>query len=464
LNKNYLKSRVDNKRKNMKADIVVIGAGPAGMAGAWAAAKNGADTLLIERYGFCGGMATTGIVDSILGHYLNEKQPAVAGFLKALVEKMAECGGCEKWETTFKKYGISFDPEIMKYAAEQLLLDAGVKFLYHSYFVSSHVDSGRITGIELANKNSKMTVEGKYFIDATGDADIAYFSNFQCTKGRPQDGKTESMGCVFKIAGIDEEKLTEEVVKKAREKLAELRNSGELKIFNEGLGGKRNTNRKGERSFNMTRFAGDGTNPIELTEAEIYLRKETFKIFQFLKKNVEGFENSYISAFHINAGIRETRQIKGLYTLAEQNVIEGKKTDDSIARCTYWIDIHCPLGRTVKVHLCCKECETTEYCVMLNQYKNYLPSRNKLYPPENDWFSIPMGCLIPEKSKNLVVAGRCISADHKAMGAIRVMATCMATGHAAGVLASIACDKICDVTDVDAKDVQKIIAMQEGFY
>ncbi|HOL49426.1 MAG TPA: FAD-dependent oxidoreductase [bacterium] len=448
----------------MKADIIVIGAGPAGMAAAWAAAKNGADTLLIERYGFCGGMATTGIIGSILGHYLNEKEPAVAGFLKALVEKTAELDGCEKWETAFKKYGISFDSEILKYAAEQLLLDAGVRFLYHSYFVSSCVNEGNIKSIEIANKKGKMTVEGKYFIDATGDADIAYFSGFECTKGRPQDGNTESIGCIFKIAGIDEEKLTDDVVKKAREQLAELRNSGELKIFNEGIGGKGSTIRKGERSFNMTRFAGDGTNPVDLTEAEIFLRKETFKIFEFFKKNVKGFENSYISAFHINAGIRETRQIKGLYTLTEQNVVEGIKTDDSIARCTYWIDIHCPFGRTIKTHLCCKECQTPEYCVMLDKYKNYLPSRNKLYPPENDWFSIPVGCLIPEKSKNLAVAGRCISADHKAMGAIRVMATCMATGHAAGVLASIAGKKNCAISEVSATEVQEIITRQEGLY
>ncbi|MGC9066830.1 MAG: FAD-dependent oxidoreductase, partial [Candidatus Ratteibacteria bacterium] len=151
----------------MMTDIVVIGAGPAGMAAAYGAAKAKAETLLIERYGFCGGMATTGIIGSILGHYLNEEQPAVAGFLKALVEKMAELDGCEKWETVFKKYGISFDSEIMKYAAEQILLNTDVKFLYHSYFVSSHVDSGKISSIELANKSGKMTVEGKYFIDAT---------------------------------------------------------------------------------------------------------------------------------------------------------------------------------------------------------------------------------------------------------------------------------------------------------
>ena len=448
----------------MNADIVVVGAGPAGMAAAWASAKTGADVLLVERYGFCGGMATTGIIGSILGHHLNDKEPAVAGFLKTLVEKMAELDGCEKWEDAFKKYGISFDSEILKYAAEQILLNAGVKLLYHSYFSKADVNSGYIDSIEVVNKNGKMDIKGKIFIDATGDADLAHFAGFECAKGRPQDGKTESMGSVFKIANIDEEKLTEQVIKETREKLSKLRKTGELKIFNEGIGGKGSTIRKGERSFNMTRFAADATNAVELTQAEISLRKETFRIYRFFKENVPGFENSYISAFHINAGVRETRQIKGLYTLNEQDVLEGRKADDSIARCTYWIDIHCPLGRTINAHLCCKECETTQPCIMLEKYKNYLPSRNRLHPPENDWFSIPARCLIPEKAKNLLVAGRCISADHKAMGAIRVMATCMATGDATGIMASVGLNEKCDTHSIPVGKVQEIIKQIGGLF
>ncbi|MCM8788694.1 MAG: FAD-dependent oxidoreductase, partial [Candidatus Omnitrophica bacterium] len=286
----------------------------------------------------------------------------------------------------------------------------------------------------------------------------------ECTKGRPQDEKTESMGSIFKIAGIDEDKLADKVINEAKKKLSELRKNGELKIFNEGLGQKGSTIRKGERSFNMTRFAGDATDAMELTKAEIFLRKETFKIYKFFKENVPGFENSYISAFHINAGVRETRQIKGLYTLTEQDVIEGRKTVDSIARCTYWIDIHCPFGRTINTHLCYKECQTSEYCVMLDKHRDYLPSKNKLHPPDNDWFSIPARCLIPEKAQNLLVAGRCISADHKAMGAIRVMATCMATGDAAGAIASACLKEKCDVQSVPVKKTQKIIEQLGGLF
>ncbi|MCM8828369.1 MAG: FAD-dependent oxidoreductase, partial [Candidatus Omnitrophica bacterium] len=148
----------------------------------------------------------------------------------------------------------------------------------------------------------------------------------------------------------------------------------------------------------------------------------------------------------------------------EQDVIEGRKNDDSVARCTYWIDIHCPFGRTINTHLCYKECQTSEYCVMLDKYRDYLPSKDKLYPPDNDWFSIPSRCLMPEKAKNLLVAGRCISADHKAMGATRVMATCMATGDAAGAIASVCLNEKCDAQSVPVKKAQKTIEQLGGLF
>jgi hypothetical protein len=449
----------------MERDIVVIGGGPAGLAAAWASAKLGADVLLIERYGFPGGMATNGLVGGILGHYLSEKEPAVSGFLKFLIEKTHKLGGCERWEDAYKKGDIPFDSEILKISSEELLLEAKVEFLYHSFVFDAKVEDGEVREIEVANKSGKMKIKGKVFIDATGDADVAYYSGSGYTKGRFFDGKMQAMGCVFKIAGIDEEKITEEVVMQASKKLNKMRERGELKIYNTYPGGKGSTIRKGERSFNVMRFSGDATDVFDLTKGEIFLRQQVYKYWQFLRENVSGFEDSYISALSANIGIRETRQIKGLYTLTDEDILSGKKVDDSIAKGTYWIDIHCPLGRTKdNVHLCIKACPTKEYCIALDRYKDYLPARKHLSPPDNDWFSIPYGCLIPEKSKNLIVGGRCISAEHKAMGSIRVMATCMATGHAAGVAAYLSLDKNLPVDKVKVKEVQKILEKQEGIY
>ena len=117
----------------MKCDIAVTEEAPSGIASAWASARLGAKVLLIERYGFLGGMATTGLVGSILGHYLREKEPAVCGFLKFLIEKTNYLGGCEKWETAFKKGGIPFDSKILKISSEKLLLEEKVEILYHSF-------------------------------------------------------------------------------------------------------------------------------------------------------------------------------------------------------------------------------------------------------------------------------------------------------------------------------------------
>ncbi|MCM8772576.1 MAG: FAD-dependent oxidoreductase [Candidatus Omnitrophica bacterium] len=449
----------------IERDIIVVGGGPSGMASAWACAKLGAKVLLIERYGFLGGMATNGLVGSILGHYLNEREPAVGGFLKFLIEKTNKFGGCEKWDTAYKKGGIPFDSEILKISCEKLLLEEKVEILYHSFVCSSIVENGEIKEIEVVNKSGKMKIKGKIFIDATGDADIAYLSGFKCVKGRFFDGKTQALGCIFKIAGIDEDKITKRIVEEAKEKLRKLREKGELKIYNEELGGKGSTIRKGERSFNVLRYSGDGTDVFDLTYGEIFLRDQIYKYWKFLKENVTGFENSYISCLPTNIGARETRQIKGLYTLTEQDIIEGKKTEDSIGRGTYWIDIHCPLGRTKdNVHLCTKECSTKEYCIALEKFRDYLPTKRKLGPLENDYFSIPYKCLIPEGSKNLIVVGRCISAEHKAMASIRVMATCMAIGHAGGIAGYISLDKDVPIDKIDVKKIQKILKEQEGYY
>ena len=213
-----------------------------------------------------------------------------------------------------------------------------------------------------------MKIKGKIFIDATGDADISYFSGFEYIKGRFFDGKMQAIGCVFKIAGIDENKITEKVVEEAQEKLKELGEKGALNIYNQWLGGKGRTIRNGERSFNVMRFKEDGTDIFDLTKGEIFLRDQIYKYWKFLKENIPGFENSYISSLPANIGIRETRQIKGLYTLTDLDIINGEKTEDSIARGTYWIYIHCVLGRIKdNVHLCPKECSTKEYCIALDK-------------------------------------------------------------------------------------------------
>ncbi|HNS48247.1 MAG TPA: FAD-dependent oxidoreductase [bacterium] len=454
-----------------KFEVIVAGGGPAGLAAAWAAGRAGARVRLLERYGFLGGMATAGQIGSILGHYVTEGQPAVTGFLERLINRMASLDGtAPAWEQARRRPGISFDVELFKYAADQLMLEAGVDLRFHTFACGVRTRSGRLTGLEIASKDGRGLLSGRIFVDATGDADLAAWSGLPFQKGRPEDGRGQSMGSIFRVAGIDEARLTPEVRREAHARLKELRDRGELTIYNQSLGGKGSTIRPGEHTFNLTRFPGDATRTAELTAAELFLRRETHRIVEFLRRNVAGFEKSYLAASPANAGVRETRQIEGLATLSAGDVLEGRKSETSIARCAYCIDIHCPLGYTTgNIHYCHQDCPSTLPCPMLEKYRDRLPKTSEtgmssLRPPAGDWFNIPYGCLVPRGSRNLLVAGRCISATHQAMSSIRVMATCMATGQAAGIAAALAARGRIPVSEVPVSEIQARLREQGALY
>ena len=448
-----------------EADVIVCGGGPAGMAAAYAAIHLGVKTLLIERYGFLGGMATSALVGPILGHRLSTEKPAVTGFLKILTEEMAILGGAPGWEESLKMGGIPFDVEIFKYVTERLITDSGVKLLLYSLLIDVEVENGFIKSVIVANKSGKQKINGQIFIDATGDGDLAFLSGAPYKKGRLADGKMQSMGTVFRVGGVKEEFLTKEVREKASQKLSRARDSGLLKIYNTQIGIKGSTIRKGELTFNITRFAGDGTDVEDLTRGELELRRETFKIVDFLRKNVPGFKDAYLISTPVQIGIRETRQIIGEYTLTAKDILLGRKYEDSIARGTWWIDIHCPLGRTKdNVHLCTRDCTTAEPCLMLKKHPDQLPQKNKLHPPKGDWYSIPYLCLLPRKINNLLVAGRPISATHQAMAGSRVMGTCMAIGQSAGIAAAQAFKKKILPKKLSVKNVQEGLISQNALF
>jgi len=208
----------------------------------------------------------------------------------------------------------------------------------------------------------------------------------------------------------------------------------------------------------MTRAAGNPTDVRDLTAAEIALRKTAWRIFEICRETSPAFAHASI-LFPPQIGIRESRRMEGRAELTGEDILSGRKHVDSIARSTYWIDIHCPLGRTTDgVHLCTRSCPSTEPCVMLNEYSNLLP--DTLHPPAGDYYTIPYGCLVSKTWPNLLVAGRCISADPRAIAAVRVMAPCMAMGQAAGAAAAVAVQQKTDPASIDVTLVQKNIAEQ----
>lgn len=417
-----------------RADVVVAGGGPAGLAAAVAAARAGAETILLERYGFLGGMATAGLIGPILGHTAGKGKPSVAGLCREMTERMAALGGAVPWEQALQEWGVRFDPETFKYVADRMVEEAGVRPLLHSLVCGVVAAEGALDAVVLETKQGRLAVRGRVFVDATGDADVAFRAGLETTKGRGLDGRTMAMGSMFRIGGLspDRHQHTEEIHKR----IAAARDSGELLVYS-GPGGMGATMVEGELTPNVTRLAGDATDVEQLTAAEVKIRKSTWDIVRFYRENLPGFEDCRLVCTPAHVGVRETRQAVGDYVMTGRDITEGRKHEDGIARSSYWIDVHCCLGYTrPPVDFCKQACGTLQKCRILEEAREQLPE--SLYPPEGDWADVPYRSLTVKGVSNLLSAGRCISADHHAMGAVRVMAICMAMGQAAGTAAAMA--------------------------
>lgn len=419
-----------------EVDVCVLGGGPGGITAAWQAAKHGAKTLLVESFGFLGGMATAGYVGPILGlKEVGKESATVAGVTREFADLMHSMGAGRTWEDNVRGGCIPFDAEAFKLACDRMCGQYGVDLLFHTNAVQPIVDGNALTGVIIESKSGREAVTAKCFVDATGDADMAFRAGAECTKGRPADGLMMAMGSSFIVGGVD--KMTREQQAEAVRLVNEARDRGEFRVYGVGFGGHGAVLRTGYGSCNMTRFSGDATNVDDLTRGEIYTRDQIDRIVRFWHDHVPGMEDAHLVATPPMIGIRETRQLVGLQRVVGQDVVEGKKLADAVARCSYWIDIHCPrgLGDTRGVHLCRKQCPDTE-CIMIREHPDELP--DELYPP--DYFDIPYGALVPVKLDNLLVSGRACSLDYQAMAAARVMAPVMAIGEACGVAAALAAE------------------------
>jgi len=416
-----------------EVDVAVIGGGPGGLPAAIASARHGANTLLVERYGFLGGMATNGLIGPILGHTAHQSDiPIIGGIAKELCVLMHEMGGAPKWEDALKQWGVPFAPEIFKHAADRMIEESGVKALFHTYFADTIAEDEEIKAVIIESKSGRGAIAAKIVIDATGDADVAYSAGAPTQKGRTADGMSQSMGTIFRIGGV--ESVSPEERKEATEKIRKAIDVGELHAYNTSLGGRSSTIRADEVTPNVTRFAGDATNVEDLTRGEIQLRKDTLNIVDFFRKNAPAYRNCYLVTTPTQIGIRQSRQIVGEATLAADDIIKGRKYEDSVARGSWWIDIHCPRGFVQnEVHLCYSKCPKKD-CYMHTEHGDALV--DALHAPKGDWYDIRYGCLVPKKIDNLLVSGRCISATHDAMAGARVMGTCMAIGQTTGTAAA----------------------------
>lgn len=434
-----------------EADVVVCGGGPGGFPAAIAAARHGARTVLVERYGFLGGLATAGLVAPILAHTASQSDvPIVEGLLKEATERMHALGCAPTWREALGEWGVRFDAEALKVVIDEMCEEAGVQLLLHTAITDVVMDGERIAAVIVENKSGRQAVAGRVFVDATGDADVAARAGAPTTRGRAFDGRGESIGSFFHIAGF--EPLSEERERELRRQVEREMEDGRFRFYNANFLNN-NAHHTDHTSNNMTRFGGDATNAADLTRAELSIRRSVWELLRYLRATAPEFSDAYVQQTSPQVGPRESRQIVGPYALTGDDVVRGQKFEDAVARGSWWIDIHCPLGNTYPVHLCTVECPKGEECPYWAAEHERMRSRAELHPPTGDWYDIPYRCLLSVSVPNLLASGRCISATHEGMAGARVMGTCMAIGQAAGTAAALA---VAEGVEVAAADVRRL--------
>jgi hypothetical protein len=442
---------VSNLKIELDFDVVVAGGGPAGINAAIASGRSGAKTLLIERYGFLGGMSTVALVYPWMTFHTDSGKQVIKGIAQEIVERLMAQGGSPghlRDTVGFTSTLTPYHPEKYKLLVLDMLEEAGVEVLVHSFVDQVEVEGNRIMSIKLTTKSGPIRVTAKRFIDTTGDADLAYLSGAPCLQGRDQDQKTQPMTMKFRMRGVDLSKVKEAMKanpsnfykKTPIDELDQIPLTGVQGFYKEWSESGVPINRdqvlffagpeEDEVLVNCTRVQGlDGTDVYDLTKGEREGRKQVLMMAEFLQKKIPGFEKASISAVGTQIGIRETRRIDGHYALTIQDVVAGRKFDDTIALSGYPVDIHDPTGKGVQAN-----------------------------DIEGDGsYGIPYRCLIPRQIDNLLVAGRCISTTHEALATTRLTPSAMATGQAAGTAAALSIANQVAPKDLDVKKLQAIL-------
>ncbi len=368
-------------------DVIVVGGGPAGFAAALASVRNGAKTLIIERFPFFGGTATASLMLNING-FRNQVKPDGLQTSKGIAEEVIlrirdidglgissykqETYGTEKGNMS---YSYAIDGEKTKYILTKMLHDEGVQILFHTLFVDPIMEGNNITGVIVENKSGRQAIFGKVIIDASGDADVSSKAGVPYWMADIKNDKHLPNCLMYKVS----------VDPKYADKLG------------------------GPRAKNTLLFWGptsdiNGVNADEITRGEITTRLGVFENF---KRNQEKLAPLLDGATLIETapmmGIRQTRFIEGLYKTNADDAIKGRKFDDSIAMSA------CPI-------------------ISYYGYRRYL---------EHEGYEIPYRCLLPQKIEGLIVAGRCISSDQQSYESWRAMAPTMCIGEAAGTSAAL---------------------------
>lgn len=473
-------------------DVLVVGGGTAGFVAAIAAARNGARVTLVEQHDYLGGTMSGGMVNMIrsMRHMEGpgtgetrrtvqtryessyEHEQVVYSIAQEFVDRMVEASAAwgAKGKATARQM---FDPEIAKWVIEQMTVEAGVDVWLYSQVTDVLMSDNSVTGVVVENLQEKTDISAKVTIDATGHGEICAAAGAAFDKGDPERGICQPLSLYFAIAGVDLDatlrylrenskevgeqyvstlcRLREEgkpitvALIKSRVKAAVERGEFPVPYGLEKVNPEavhclaRPMYRNGSFRYDITyhnmdmAYNVDATNRRELTKATIGMRDVAVKMAVFYRQYMPGYENAYLAYTAQFVGIRDTRRIVGDYTLTRDDVLSGRRCDDGIGRYGSIVDVHDKEGKDV---------------TLLQEVGG------------SGWFHIPYRIVLPRGIENLLVAGRCVSADFIAQGCTRSEGACMLTGQATGTAAALAIRRGVGPRAIDIRELQSLLASQ----
>ncbi|CAG7638416.1 hypothetical protein PAESOLCIP111_03938 [Paenibacillus solanacearum] len=443
------------ERQVIKTQVLVLGGGSGGVGAAIAAAREGAETILVDRQGFLGGNMTIGL--PLLAFLDAQGRQVTRGLPQEIVDRLIELGGAfEHRECPLHNSTTNIDPNLMKIVIFEKMKQYGVKPLLHCEIIGTTVEDGELKSVIVKGKGKEIEIFADVFVDATGDGDVAFMAGAEFEKGQYANGETQPPTLMFTLGGFKLDKFMDYL----EENPDELKHGSSMKIRpgytaqflraseNHVFVGLKNTvsklrqegkcpierdtiiyinlPREGYIAMNCIRILNfDGTKIEELSRGEIESSLQILPLINMLKEHIPGFENVYLSSIAPFLGVRETRRIIGKQMIREDAAVNGVIPDDTIALGSYIIDIHSGSGDGTIIR--------------------------SLAGP----YGITYGATVSKDVKRLMMSGRCISVDPVVFGSSRVMPTCMAVGEGVGIGAALAAKQNIAPENVDVQEIRQ---------
>ena len=423
-----------------ETEVLVLGGGPAGIAAAASAAAAGRDTLLVERYGFLGGMGTAAGVTNFCGLHANvhgRMRRVVHGVADELLERIAALGGLNEPHAIFgRTLAQAYDGAAYKCAADELLLARGVQLLFHALAAGAAMsDGGAIDALLVETRSGRGAIRARQFIDCSGDGDLMHWSGAPWEQG-DEHGDLLYPTLMFRVAGVDDARAGE-AWREVGPRMADAQRAGRHRFARQGAI-LRPMKHAGEWRVNVTQIrnaqgrAMDGTDALQLSAGEVEGRRQVREFFVFLRAEMPGFENAYLLEIAPQVGIRETRRLLGQAVLTGEQVLGCADFDDTVGVNGWPLEQH-----------------------VAGDVKWSWPAEGS-----RGYNQLPWRMLLPQRVPNLLVAGRCASMDPAAQSAARVSGACFVMGEAAGLGAALALQSGVAPAAIDVAALQRGLQSQ----